>query len=189
QHGCGLLNRHTSDYSACASTLRITFGKASPASSARADQRDPSGAAAPVGSLPTYTTSSSGKCVNTCVTTPGKRRQFGVARPNRGAWASAALESKSCAHCVVGTSVIPPSRPLGGRVRTSTQPSARTATNAAPWRSLPSFLGALIGKRSASPRRRAAHGSLHGQSAHSGLFGAQIVAPRSISACARSPAR
>src|SRR5262249_60010409 len=51
--------------------------------------------------------------------------------------------------------------------------------------SRPSRLRALIGKRSGSPRLRAAHGSSQGQSAQAGFFGVQIVAPRSISACAK----
>ncbi len=55
---------------------------------------------------------------------------------------------------------MPPSSPLGGRLRTSTQPSARTTTNAAPRRSFPSRFGALRGKRlriAAPPRRAIVH--------------------------------
>ena len=63
--------------------------------------------------------------------------------------------SKSCVHSVVGTSVMPPSSPFGGRVRSEHAPSARTATNAAPRRRRPVFFGALRGNVSASPRRRA----------------------------------
>src|SRR5580698_8630831 len=44
-----------------------------------------------------------------------------------GAPARALPSSKSCCHCVVGTSVMAPRRPLAGRVRTNTMPSARRA--------------------------------------------------------------
>ena len=84
---------------------------------------------------------------------------------------------------------MPPSSPFGARVRTSTAPSARTATKAAPRRRRPVFFGALRGNVSGSPRRRAAQCSIQGQSAQAGFFGVQMVAPRSISACAKSPAR
>ncbi len=84
---------------------------------------------------------------------------------------------------------MPPSSPFGSRERTSTQPSARTTTKAAPRRRRPSRLGAFNGNVSGSPRRRAAQASIHGQSAQAGLFGVQMVAPRSISAWAKSPAR
>ncbi len=45
------------------------------------------------------------------------------------------------------------------------------------------------GKRSASPLARAVQSSINGQIAQAGFFGVQIVAPRSIMACAKSPAR
>ena len=84
---------------------------------------------------------------------------------------------------------IPPSRPCAGRVRSRTYPSARTATNAAPRRSRPSVLGVLRGNRAGSPPRRAAQRSVHGHRMQAGCFGVQMVAPRSIRACAKSPAR
>src|SRR6185503_1788408 len=64
-----------------------------------------------------------------------------------------------------------------------------SATKAAPRRSLPSRFGALRGNVSWSPRAFAAHARFHGQSAQAGRFGEQIVAPRSIIACAKSPER
>ena len=71
---------------------------------------------------------------------------------------------------------------------------ARSRRRAAPRRprrgaACPSVFGALRGKVSASPRARAAQGSIQGQSAQAGFFGVQMVAPRSISACAKSPRR
>ena len=128
--------------------------------------------------------------MNTCVTTPGRRRHFGVVRDEarRAASAHPCRRNRATSR-VVGTSVMPPSNPFGGRLRSSTQPSARTATNAAPRRSFPSRFGALRGNVCGSPRRRAAQSSIHGQSAQAGFTGVQIVAPRSISACAKSPAR
>ncbi len=98
--------------------------------------------------------------MNTCVTTPGTRRHRGVARDRRGASCVACLSSKSCDHAVVGTSVMPPSNPFGGRLRSSTQPSARTTTNAAPRRKLPFPLRRLARKRlriAAQPRRAIRH--------------------------------
>ena len=106
--------------------------------------------------------------MNTCVTTPGRRRHLGVARDEARRFLSArSLSSKSCDHSVVGTSVMPPSNPLGGRLRSSTQPSARTTTNAAPRRSLPSRFGALRGNVCGSPRRRAAQ-SVHPRAERAG---------------------
>jgi hypothetical protein len=90
---------------------------------------------------------------------------------------------------VDGTSVMPPSRPFDGRVRTSTKPSARVATNDAPRRSLPSTFGALRGNVSASPRARAWHAASQGQMPQAGFFGVQMVAPRSIRLCVKSPKR
>ena len=62
-------------------------------------------------------------------------------------------------------------------------------TKDAPWRSLPSTFGALRGNVSASPRARATQASIHGQMPQAGFFGVQIVAPRSIIAWVKSPAR
>ncbi len=59
---------------------------------------------------------------------------------------------------------------------------------AAPRRSVPVFFGALRGNVSWSPRIRAAQPSFSGHSAQAGFFGVQIEEPRSISACALSPA-
>ena len=136
-----------------------------------------------------YTMSSSGKCVKTWVTTPGMRRHFGFAR----------AEPRGDRQRRARFEIV---RPFGGRHlgHAAEQPlrrpraheheaiGART-TNAAPRRRRPSFFGALIGNLSGSPRRRAAQASIHGQSAQAGFFGVQMVAPRSISACAKSPAR
>ena len=57
-----------------------------------------------------------------CSTTPGSFRHFAFS----GACASASASSNSCVQAVDGTSVMPPSRPFSGRVRTSTCPSARS---------------------------------------------------------------
>ena len=84
---------------------------------------------------------------------------------------------------------MPPSRPDGGRVRSSTQSSPRSATKAAPRRSTPSAFGALRGSVSCTPAARARQAPSHGQMAQAGRFGVQIVAPRSIRACAKSPGR
>jgi hypothetical protein len=97
--------------------------------------------------------------------------------------------SKSWVQGVVGISVMPPSNPFGGRERTSTQPSARTATKAAPRRIRPARFRALRGNVSGSPRRRAAHTFNHGQAVQAGRLGVQMVALKSISPWAKSPAR
>ena len=89
---------------------------------------DAPGAGVPTLTVAAWTSSSSGKCVNTCLTTPGRRRQSGRARRRRGACSIAVAASKSCRQSVVGTSAIPPSNPFGGRERNSTKPSARTTT-------------------------------------------------------------
>ena len=46
------------------------------------------------------------------------------------------------------------------------------------------FLGAFFGSSPAVPAARAAQGLRHGQIPQAGDFGVQIVAPRSITACA-----
>ena len=84
---------------------------------------------------------------------------------------------------------MPPSRPFSGRRRSSTAPSRphRPEGDAVPQRLL----------RFGAPRRQAlgdalgarAAGLRHGQRTHCGFRGVQIVAPRSITACAKSPAR
>ena len=78
-------------------------------------------------------------------------------------------------------------RAAGGR--RSIVPSARSTTKAAPRRNSPSAFGVRRGNVSWSPRRRASQRSFHGQSKQAGRFGVQIVAPRSIIAWAKSPAR
>jgi len=65
--------------------------------------------------------------------------------PSTGACRSAALSSWAASQSEPGTSVMPPSRPLSGRVRTSNS-SPRLTTNAAPRRSAPVFFAALRGK-------------------------------------------
>ena len=47
--------------------------------------------------------------------------------------------------------------------------------------------GSLRGKDSGSPRARAAQAAIHGHSTQAGFLGVQMVAPRSIIACAKSP--
>ena len=130
----------------------MTLGSASPATSGSFTQRAPFGAAVARGKCATKTVSSSGKCVNTWLTTPDSRRQFAFAR-KRGAVFGADARSKSCAHSLPGTSVMAPSRPFSGRWRSSTRPSARSATKAAPRRNFPSRLGALRGKFLLTPER------------------------------------
>ena len=84
---------------------------------------------------------------------PPARRAAPAAAPRPGAASlSASAPSKSGRHSLVGTSVMPPSRPLAARRRTSTWPSARTATYAAPRRRRPSRFFLLRGNVSASPR-------------------------------------
>ena len=121
--------------------------------------------------------------MNTWRTTPGMRCHAAASG------APSSSSRKSADHSVVGTSTNPPSRPRSGRRRVSTLPSLRTATYAAPRRNSPVDFAPLRGNVSASPRARAAQDSFHGHSAQAGRFGVQIVAPRSIIACAKSPAR
>ncbi len=74
------------------------------------------------------------------------RQRASTLRPSSAALNAARdFSSKSCAHSLPGTSVIDASRPLSGRLRSSTRPSARSATKAAPRRNWPSRLGALRG--------------------------------------------
>ena len=65
---------------------------------------------------------------------------------------------------------MPPSRPFVGRVRSSTKPSARRATKAAPRRNTPSRFGTRRGNVSASPRAYAAQLLFQGHSAQAGVL-------------------
>ena len=85
------------------------------------------------------------------------RQSFLARGESLGAASSADRSSKSCVHAVVGTSVMPPSKPFGGRVRRSTAPSARVTTKAAPRRSRPSALRALRGNALGIAARARAH--------------------------------
>ena len=67
--------------------------------------------------------------------------------------------------------------------------SARSTTKAAPWRSWPVSFFCFFGKVSCRPAARARQGIIHGQSAQAGRLGVQMVAPRSITAWAKSPGR
>jgi hypothetical protein len=58
-----------------------------------------------------------------------------------------------------------------------------------PWRVGIFALGVLRGRLSAMPRALAAHSSAHGQIPQLAVRGVQMVAPRSIRAWAKSPAR
>lgn len=92
-------------------------------------------------------------------------------------------------HGVDGNSVMPPSNPRGGRGRTRTAPSSRSAQNTTPQRVGLAAAGAIRGKASATPATRAAQPVRQGQEGQSGRRGVHTVAPRSISAWAKSPGR
>ena len=106
-----------------------------------------------------------------------------------GAKRSARSKSKSCAHSLPGTSLMPPSRPFSGRRRNSTLAigAQRDEGRAAPQ---PAFaLRRLARKRLLVAARIRGACAIHGHRAQAGRFGEQIVAPRSIIACAKSPER
>ena len=84
---------------------------------------------------------------------------------------------------------MPPSSPCSGRRRSNTAPSARVSQNATPWRRGRSGFSACTGRSSAIPRAAAAQSARHGHSTQRGARGVHSVAPRSIIACAKSPAR
>ena len=70
------------------------------------------------------------------------------------------------------------------------RPAASVSRKCAPWRSGRAGFGALRGRVFWRPRRSASHPPpRQGQSAQAGLRAVQIVAPRSNSACAKSPGR
>ena len=134
--------------------------------------------------------SSSGKCVKTWVDHAGQPAAIAASRATAAARRRARRARRS---------------------RASTRWSApRSCRRAAPWRAAcaaahdrlraarrtprrgaarppPSAPCAETSLR--SPRARAAQASIHGQSTQAGFFGVQMVAPRSIIACAKSPAR
>ena len=83
--------------------------------------------------------------MNTCVTTPALRCQRSTPL-SAGACRNATLSSCPAIHSEPGTSVMPPSRPFSGRVRTSSS-SPRVTTKAAPRRSVSGLLRRLARKR------------------------------------------
>ena len=104
------------------------------AMSPAASQRMPSGAAAVAGTCARYTTSSSGKCVNTWVTTPARRRQVRLPAPARNGEARRLGE-----------------RPPGRNRRETPWSAPRSCRRAGPSRAA-SAPG--DGRRRAAPRRR-----------------------------------
>lgn len=110
-----------------AAHFRMTDGNACSAS-ASIGERNPF--AVTVGSTPARTVSLSAKCVNTCITSPARRH----ATPGIGACAVTASASVhgSARQGVPGNSVIPPSRPVGGRVRSRTRADESSSQNATP---------------------------------------------------------
>ena len=79
---------------------------------------------------------------------------------------------------------MPPSSPFSGRRRSSTAPSARTAQNATPKRVGFAARGAARRKSLGDAAGARLHGVCHGQSTQRGFCGTQMVAPKSITACA-----
>lgn len=108
---------------------------------------------------------------------------------SKGAAAAEVSPSMRAVQAVVGTSVMPPSRPLSMRRLSRISPSPVTAMKAAPYRTGFCFFAALTGKSSGSESLSAAQAPRNGQSEQAGRFGVQIVAPRSIIAWAKSPGR
>jgi len=78
----------------------------------------------------------------------------------------------------LGNSVIPPSRPFSGRVRTNNSPP-RVTTNAAPQCNSPDFFGALHGKLP-DPHEDAPRSHRSKDSAQAGFFGVQIEEPTQL---------
>ena len=84
---------------------------------------------------------------------------------------------------------MPPSRPAGGRRRSSTLPPASASQKCTPCRSGRAGFAALRGSSPAMPARRPAQCAIQGHSTQPGAAGVQTVAPRSNSAWAKSAGR
>src|SRR5690606_18800051 len=178
RRGCSAAGR-LSPLSPTRSALRITLG--SIGSSSSAGRNMPAPASKPAGTSATITRGRRWKCVKVCRTsTPASRQPA-----SNGGCGSGGPSAQS----VPGNPSIPPSSPRAGRSSTSTAPSARTTSHAMPCRTGRSVFGVLRGSSAAMPRRRPAQGSCQGQIPQAGRRGVQMVAPRSITACAWSPAR
>ena len=167
----------------------MTFGSASPARSASLTQRAPLGARVPRGTCALKTVSSSGKCVNTCSTTPSSRRHFVLACPSA---ARLRAHDRCRNHAPIGCPALP------SWTRASPCPDAfatarvyrraerrRRRRGAACLRAL----AICAGMSARCAKACAAQASLQGHNTQAGRLGEQIVAPRSISACAKSPER
>ena len=107
-----------------------------------------------------------------------------------GAAAARSSPSSRAVQALVGTSLIPPSRPLSGALaqagsRRRRARRRRPRRAAAASRPLPRAPAERSDRRRPAPRQS----SLSGQSMQAGRLGVQIVAPRSIIACAKSPGR
>ena len=116
-------------------------------------------------------------------------RFFQAAR--NGACASASSgEGNFSPHGPCGGCSMPPSKPFSGRLTSSTAPLASRATNAAPRLQRPRAVWALSPAVSLRCRACApSQSSASGQLPQAGRLAVQMPAPRSISACAKSPAR
>lgn len=166
---------------------------ASPSNASRDTQTAPPSPASGKrrGSAAAIMANSTSKSDSACRTRPRSLRH---AAPTGAApldTASAMRHARPGRHSVEGGSNVPPSSPLAGRRRISTAPSpGRDTQNAAAKRF---GFGARFGPSasvSATPAARAAQASATGQAPQRGRpLGMQMVAPRSISACAWSPGR
>ena len=164
----------------------MTVGKASPWMSCR--RRPPMPGRAPSAS-PTSarkTARSSAKCVKTWAIRPARRQSAAKGAPSAVVVAvDAAPSSRSSA-----LRAMPPSRPLSGRLAQQHRAVAAhrdegRAARAAAFRASAPVAETVRDRRDGAR----AQSSRSGHSMQRGRFGVQIVAPRSIIACAKSPGR
>ena len=153
------------------SALRISVGRSAGRKSARVRNAPRSGAASATSAR--ITRRIRWKWVKVWRTVPISRQG-----PGRGSVPPAPSQS------LPQKPSMPPSSPRAGRWSTSQAPSGRCASQSLPWRCGFSGFFALRGRLAAMPSARARQGSRQGQRPQAGLRGVQIVAPRSITACA-----
>ena len=174
--------------SPCATTLRMTLGSASPPTSRHRHPAAASGGGVSRPAFPpTKTVSCSGKCVKTCSTTPGQRRQSAGSSGASGSRLRTVVIGRAT-RCRAPR----PCRragPWAARVRTSMRAvrrhgdEGRAAAQLARRPSSPCAGRSPACPRCARPARLAPGAEPAGRAA----CGVQIVAPRSIIAWAKSP--
>ena len=168
----------------------MTLGSASPASAGSATQRIPAGACVDAATSASIDRELEWKMGEHVRHHAGQRppTRLHARQPRRGGERVALLEVAGSTRWSAPRSCRRAAPWAGASAGARTHLREET-TKAAPRRRRPAAFGALRGNVSDRRANAPRNAPIHGQSTQAGFFGVQMVAPRSISACAKSPAR